>query len=66
MQIKKMIQSKLLSREPKLKLYWTLIRPIVKYASETWVLRENSVQKLMTFERKIFRKIEPAPFRLVP
>jgi hypothetical protein len=35
---RKMFQSKLLSRKSKLKLYQTLIRPIVTYASETWVL----------------------------
>jgi hypothetical protein len=57
MQTKKMFQSKLLSRKSKLKLYRTLIRPIVMYASETWVLKENSMQKLMIFERKILRKI---------
>jgi hypothetical protein len=34
-----------------------LIRPIVTYTGETWVLQENGVQKLMKFERKILRKI---------
>ena len=38
-------------------LYWTLIRPIVTYACETWVLKESSIQKLIIFERKILRKI---------
>ena len=39
-------------------MYWTLIRPIVPYACETWVLKENSIQKLMIYERNIiFRKI---------
>jgi hypothetical protein len=38
-------------------LYWTLIRPVVTYACETWVLKENSIQKLMIYERKILRKI---------
>jgi hypothetical protein len=46
-----------LSRKSKLKLYWTLIGPIITYASETWVLKENSIQKLMIFERKILSKI---------
>jgi hypothetical protein len=50
-----MLQSKLLSRKSKLKLYWTLIMTIVTYASETWVLKKNSVQKLI-FERKILTK----------
>jgi hypothetical protein len=34
-----------------------VIRPVVTYASETWVLKENITQKLLTFERKILRKI---------
>jgi hypothetical protein len=39
------------------KLYKSVIRPIVTYASETWVLKESSIQKLMVFERKILRKL---------
>jgi hypothetical protein len=31
--------------------------PIITYASETWVLKENSIQNLIIFERKILRKI---------
>jgi len=41
-----------ISRNLKLQLYNTLIRPTVTYTSETWVLKEN-INKLMTFERKI-------------
>jgi hypothetical protein len=29
----------------------------VTYASETWVLKENTIQKLLVFERKILRGI---------
>jgi hypothetical protein len=29
----------------------------VTYASETWVLKENIIQKLLIFERKILRGI---------
>jgi hypothetical protein len=32
-------------------------RPISTYASEIWVLKENSMQKLLIFVRKILRKI---------
>ena len=35
----------------------TLIRPAVTYASETWVVKENMVNKLMIFERKVMGKI---------
>jgi hypothetical protein len=41
----------------KLKFYRTVIRPIVSYASETWVLKEAIIQKLLIFERKILRRI---------
>jgi len=45
------------SRRSKLKLYWTVIRPVVVYGCETWVLKENIIQKLSVFERKILRKV---------
>jgi hypothetical protein len=35
----------------------TPIRPIVTYASETWVLKGTIIQKLLVFERKILRRI---------
>jgi hypothetical protein len=54
---KKLLTSKLISQNIKLQLYNTLIRPVVTYTSETWVLKENEINKLTTFERKIMRKI---------
>jgi len=30
---------------------------MVTYASETWILKENMINKLMTFESKIMRKM---------
>jgi hypothetical protein len=38
-------------------LYWSIIRPIVTYACETWVLKETTKNKLMVFERKVLRRI---------
>jgi len=54
---KTLFQSKLVSRRSKLKLYQTVIRPVVVYGCETWVLKENIIQKLSVFERKILRRI---------
>jgi hypothetical protein len=54
---KKLFTSKLISRNVQLQLYNRLIRPTVTYASETWVLKENVINKLMIFERKITKKI---------
>jgi len=53
----KFFKSRLVTKGSKLKLYRTVIRPIVTYASETWVLKENIIQKLLVFERKILRGI---------
>ena len=53
----KTIYIKTISRNIKLQLYNTLIRPTITYASETWVLKESMTNKLMIFERKIMRKI---------
>ena len=53
----KLFKSRLVTKYSKLKLYRTVIRPIVTYASETCVLKETSIQKLLVFERKILRKI---------
>ena len=53
----KMLQSKLIYKKTKMKLYKALVRPAVVYGSECWVLTENIKQKLLVFERKILRRI---------
>jgi len=53
----KLFKSRLVTKSSKLKLYRKVIKPIVTYASETWVLRENIIKKLLLFERKILRGI---------
>ena len=53
----KFFKSRLDTKSSKLKLYRTVKRPIVTYASETWVLKETTIQKLLVFERKILRRI---------
>ena len=52
-----MLTSKLLTRNIELRLYLTLIRPVVTYGAETWAATESELQKLLIFERKILRKI---------
>jgi hypothetical protein len=52
-----LFKSRLVSKKSKLKLYWSIIRPIVTYACETCVLKETTKNNLMVFERKVLRKI---------
>jgi len=56
-----LFKSNLVSRKSKLKLYWSVIRPILVYSCETWVLKESIIQRLSVFERKILRKIFGPP-----
>jgi len=50
-------KSKLVSIKSKLKLYWSVIWPVVVYSCGTWVLEESIIQRLSVFERKILRKL---------
>ena len=52
-----LLQSKLLTKKSKLRMYQTLVRPVVTYACETWVLKENIKSKLRVCERKVLRRI---------
>jgi len=40
-----------------MKIYKTMIRPVVTYSSETWTLTAKDENNLHTFERQILRKI---------
>jgi hypothetical protein len=52
-----LFKNRLVSKKSKMKLYWSIIRPIVTYGCETWVLEETIKNKVMAFERKILRRI---------
>jgi len=53
---KKIFQSKLITRKTKEKLYHTVIRPVVVYGSECWVLTENIKQKLFGIRKEVIEK----------
>jgi hypothetical protein len=52
-----LFRNRLLSRAIKIRLYKTLIRPVVTYGAETWTMTKKKEQPLLIFERKIFRGI---------
>jgi len=51
------MKSRALNRSSKLKIYKSLIRPIVTYGCEAWTLTNRDEQYLRIFEHRILRKI---------
>jgi hypothetical protein len=60
-----MFQSKIISKMAKLKLYFSVIRPVVTHACETWTLKETTINRLMVFERKFLEKYLAQTMRMV-
>ena len=54
---RQLFNSSLISRNSKLHIYCTLVRPVVTYGSESWTLTMEEERALAVFERKILRKI---------
>ena len=55
----KFFKSKLVTKYSKLKLYRSVISPLVTYASETWLLKESSIQKMFIIIIIIIIGIQP-------
>jgi hypothetical protein len=53
----KLIRSKFLKRNTKMKIYKTIIRPVVTDSSETWTLTAKDENNVHTFETQILGKI---------
>jgi hypothetical protein len=51
------VESSDLKKKPKILMYKVFIRPVLKYASETWTLCKTIERRLSLFERKVLRCI---------
>jgi hypothetical protein len=52
------MKSRARNRRSKLKIYKSLIRPLVTYRCEAWTLTNRDEQNLRIFERRILRKMK--------
>ena len=55
--LKRQFRWQFLSIKNKIKLYKTLIRPVLTYGYETWVLSKSDEARLGVFKRKVLRAI---------
>jgi hypothetical protein len=56
-ELRKNLQSSHLSRQTKFTIHKTLIRPVLLYGSEKWVLTKREENQLLVFEKKVLRTI---------
>ena len=63
--VQKLLSSRLLSKNLKIKIYRILILPVVLYGCETWSLTLREEQKLRLFEIMVLRRIfEPMRYEV--
>jgi hypothetical protein len=53
----KIMKSREISKSTKLKIYRTIIRPIVIYGCEGWTMSEHMEEALRVWERKTLKKV---------
>ena len=52
-----LLSSSLLSKKLKIKIYRTIILPVVSYGCETWSLTLRKDHRLRVFENRVLRRI---------
>jgi len=55
--VQNLLSSSLLSKNLKIKIYRTIILPVVLYGCETWSLTLKEERRLRVFENRVLRKI---------
>lgn len=55
--LRKQLRSKYLTKRTKCQIYKTLIRPVLMYGCESWILKVSDQKHLLAFERKVLRTI---------
>jgi hypothetical protein len=55
--VQSLLSSRLLSRNVKIKIYKTIILPVVLYGRETWSLTLKEEHRLRVFENRVMRRI---------
>jgi len=55
--VQNLLSSSLLSKKLKIKIYRTVILPVVLYGCETWWLKLREERRLRVFENRVLRRV---------
>ena len=55
--VQNLLSSRLLSKNLKIKIYRTIISPVVLYGCETWSLTLREERRLRVFENRVLRRV---------
>jgi hypothetical protein len=55
--VQNLLSSRLLSKNVKIRIYKTIILPVVLYGCDTWSLTLREEQRLRVFENRVLRRI---------
>ena len=55
--VQNLLSSRLLSKNLKIKIYRTIILPVVFYGCETWSLTLKEERRVMLFENRVLRRV---------
>ena len=55
--VQNLLSSRLLSKNLKIKIYWTIIMPVVLNGCETWSLTLREERRLRVFENRVLRRV---------
>jgi len=55
--VQNLLSSRLLSKNLKIKIYRTIILPVVLYGCETWSLTLREERRLRVFENRVLRRV---------
>ena len=55
--VQNLLSSRLLSKNLKIKVYRTIILPVVQYGCETWLLTLRVERRLRVFENRVLRRV---------
>ena len=57
MKLNRVWNSSSVSRKTKIKLYKTLVKPVLMYGRETWKMNEGDARKIDVFQNRCLRRI---------